>query len=88
VAPLVPGLEDAFMRPVQRDTEALQLLTRYVPLFDHQSLATPDLCSLVVNHVDLVALALGATRDAAALAKRRGVRAACLQRSKQKSCAA
>jgi AraC-like DNA-binding protein len=78
LAPLVPGLEDAFMRPVPRDTEALQLLTRYVRLFDdQQSLATPELRSLVVNHVyDLIALALGATRDAAAIANGRGVRAA------------
>jgi AraC-like DNA-binding protein len=78
LAPLVPRLEDAFMRPVPRDTEALQLLTRYVRLFDdQQSLATPELRSLVVTHVyDLVALALGATRDAASLANGRGVRAA------------
>jgi AraC-like DNA-binding protein len=78
LAPLVPGLEDAFMLPVPRDTEALQLLMRYVSLFDDkQSLATPELRSLVVNHVyDLVALALGATRDAAATANGRGVRAA------------
>ena len=74
---LVPGLEDAFMRPVARDTEALQLLTRYVRLFDQQSLAAPELRSPMVNHVyDLVALALGATRDAAAVANGRGVRAA------------
>ena len=78
LALLVPGLEDAFMRPVPRNIEALQLLTRYVRLFDdQQSLATPELCGLVVNHVyDLVALALGATRDAAAIANGRGVRAA------------
>jgi hypothetical protein len=78
LAPLVPGLEDAFMQPVPRETEALQLLARYVRLFDDpQSLATPELRSLVVNHVyDLVALALGATRDAAAIANGRGVRAA------------
>jgi hypothetical protein len=78
LAPLVPGLEDAFMRPIQRDTEALQLLMRYLRLFDdQQSLATPELRSLVVNHVyDLVALALGATRDAAVAANGRGVRAA------------
>jgi hypothetical protein len=68
LAPLVPGLEDAFMRPVARDTEALQLLTRYVRLFDQQSLAAPELRSPMVNHVyDLVALALGATRDAVRL---------------------
>jgi AraC-like DNA-binding protein len=78
LTPLVPALEDAFMRPVPRDNEALQLLTHYVRLFDdQQSLATPELRSLVVNHVyDLVALALGATRDAAAIANGRGVRAA------------
>jgi AraC-like DNA-binding protein len=78
LAPLVPGLEDAFMRPVPRDTEALQLLRRYVRLFDdQQSLAPPELRSLVVTHVyDLVALALGATRDAASLAKGRGAPAA------------
>jgi AraC-like DNA-binding protein len=76
--PLVPGLEDAFMQPVPRDTEALQLLMRYVRLFDdQQSLVTGQMRHLVVNHVyDLVALALGATRDAAAIAKGRGVRAA------------
>ena len=78
LASLVPGLQDAFMRRVPRDIEALQLLTRYVRLFDdQQSLATPELRGLVVTHVyDLVALALGATRDAVAIANGRGVRAA------------
>ena len=78
LAPLVPGLEDAFMRPVPRDNEALQLLTRYVRLLDDQQrLTTPELRSLAVNHVyDLAALALGPTRDAAAIANLRGVRAA------------
>ena len=81
LARLVPGLEDAFMRPVPKDNEALQLLRRYVGLFeDQQNLATPELRSLVVNHVyDLVALALGATHDATAVANGRGVRAARLQ---------
>ena len=85
LAPLVPGLEDAFMRPVPRHTGALQLLTRYLCLFDdRQSLATPELRGLVVNHVyDLVALALGATRDAAAIANGRGVRAARLHTIKR-----
>jgi hypothetical protein len=47
LAPLVPGLEDAFMRPVPKDTEALQLLTRCVRLFDdHQSLASPNCVAL------------------------------------------
>ena len=66
------------MHSIPRDIEALQLLTRYVRLFDdQQSLATPELRGLVVTHVyDLVALALGATRDAVAIANGRGVRAA------------
>jgi len=78
LAPLVPGLEEAFMRPVPKNSEALQLLTGYVRLFDdQQSLAAPELRSLVVNHVyDLIALALGATRDAAAITNGRGTRAA------------
>jgi len=78
LAPLVRGLEDAFIRPIPRNTESLELLTRYICLFDdHESLPSPELRSLVANHVyDLVALALGATRDAAAMANGCGVRAA------------
>jgi AraC-like DNA-binding protein len=66
------------MRPIASDNEALQLLTSYVRLLeDQQSPATPELCHLVVCHVyDLVALSLGATRDAAAIANGRGARAA------------
>jgi AraC-like DNA-binding protein len=78
LASMVPGLEDRFMRPVPGENEALQLLTRYVGLFDQrQKLETPELRNLAVNHVyDLVALALGATRDAAEAAKNGGIRAA------------
>jgi hypothetical protein len=43
LAPLVTGLEDAFMRPVPRDTEALRLLMRYIrPIEDQQSSRRPD----------------------------------------------
>jgi hypothetical protein len=85
LAPLVPGFEDAFMRPVPRNTEALQLLTRYVRhLNDQQGLATPELRRLAINHVyDLVALALGATRDAAAIASGPGLHAARLHAIKK-----
>jgi AraC-like DNA-binding protein len=78
LAATVPGLEDALMRPIPRGAEALRLLTSYGRAFEsQQSLATPELRHLVVNHVyDLAALALGATRDAAAIANGRGVRAA------------
>jgi AraC-like DNA-binding protein len=77
LACMVPGLEDRFLRPIPANDTALQLLTRYIGLFDdpHQ-LTTPELRRLAVNHVyDLVALALRATRDVAEAAKEGGVRA-------------
>jgi AraC-like DNA-binding protein len=78
LADMVPGLNDALACPLSPDNEALKLLKRYVGvLADDQSLATPALRQLVVIHIyDLVGLALGATRDAAAVANGRGVRAA------------
>jgi AraC-like DNA-binding protein len=81
---LVVNFEDAVMRVIPRDAEALKLLTRYTsPLLDEDTLATPDLRRLVVAHVhDLVALTLGATRDAAEVAQSRGVRAARLRSAK------
>jgi AraC-like DNA-binding protein len=78
LAPLVSNLDDAVMRPVPRDTEALRLLARYITeLDDGYQLATPELRRVVVTHIhDLVALVVGATGDATALAEGRGVRAA------------
>jgi AraC-like DNA-binding protein len=52
------------------------------------SLATPELRRLAVTHVhDLTALALGASRDAAEIAKGRGLRAARLNAIKTDICA-
>ena len=67
LASMVPGLEDRFLRPVPSDSEVLRLLTSYVGVIeDQQKLTTAELRQLVVSHVyDLVALALGASRDAA-----------------------
>jgi hypothetical protein len=49
-------------------------------LGDDEALATPELRRLVVTQIyDLVALAIGATRGAAAIAEGRGVRAARLR---------
>ena len=76
--PMAPGLEDAFVRQIPGDSEPLRLLMSYLNLLraDH-ALTTPELRRAVVSHVyDLVALALGATRDTAAMATGRGVRAA------------
>jgi AraC-like DNA-binding protein len=76
--PLVANVEDAAMRMIPRDNEALRLLTGYLKLV-HEGLplATPELRQRVVTHVhDLVAMAIGATRDGAAIAAERGTRAA------------
>jgi AraC-like DNA-binding protein len=78
LAPLVPNVEDAGLRHIPRDNEALRLLVGYLHgLPQDVGIATPELRHLVVTHVhDLMAMAIGASRDAAAVAADRGVRAA------------
>jgi AraC-like DNA-binding protein len=81
ITPLVIGIEDIVMRPLPSGRGALRLLRGYFEVLqDDAALATPELRSLAVTHVyDLVALALGATGDAAAVANMRGLRAARLR---------
>jgi AraC-like DNA-binding protein len=81
LAPLVTNIDDAVLRLIPRGTGALKLLANYVGMLgDDEALATPELRRLVVTQLyDLVALAIGATRDAAAIAEGRGVRAARLR---------
>ena len=77
LTPLVRNVDDAVMRLIPHNVEALRLLTSYVNVLGDHALATPELRRLAVAHVyDLVALTIGATRDAANLATGRGVRAA------------
>lgn len=85
LAPLAPGLEDTFVRRIPGDNPALRLLVGYLSvLHDSNALATPELQRLVAAHVhDLVAVAIGASRDAAALAEGRGVRTARLRAIKE-----
>jgi hypothetical protein len=79
LAASVPRLEDCFGQMFP-PSEALTLLMGYVALLKQDHLASPDLRRLAVAHVhDLVALALGASREAAEIAKGRGLRAARLQ---------
>ncbi|MPZ40947.1 MAG: helix-turn-helix domain-containing protein [Rhizobiales bacterium] len=76
--PLVANIEDAAMRMIPHTNDALRLLMGYLKLV-HEGLplATPELRHRVVMHVhDLVATAIGATRDGTAIAEQRGVRAA------------
>jgi AraC-like DNA-binding protein len=81
IAPLVSDLDAAIARPIPADNAALKLLVGYLEnARDAQALVTPQLQQLAVTHVyDLVAMALGATRDAGEIAKGRGVRAARLR---------
>ena len=70
--------EDALARPIPAGTEALRLLVDYVgtALRKHQ-LTSTQLRQLFTAHVhDLIALAVGATREAAEAARDRGLRAA------------
>jgi AraC-like DNA-binding protein len=76
--PLVGDVASKTMRLVPSDCDALQLLTGYIGLLRAGAATmTPELCHLASTHIhDLVAAALGATRDGAAIAESRGIRAA------------
>ena len=79
------GVEDCYLRRIPRDTPALRLLIDYVDVArDDQTIASHELQHLIVAHVyDLMAVSLGATRDAAEAAHGRGVRAARLHAIKE-----
>ena len=79
--PLVHDIDDAVLRPIPRGTGMLNLLRGYADaLFDDPVLSAPDVRQLLVTQLcDLVAVTIGATRDAAAVAEGRGIRAARLR---------
>lgn len=81
LASRLPNVGDALLRPVPRNDPGLRLLMAYAgALSDEQALGTPELRHAVVTHMhDLAALTLGATRDAAEIARGRGLRAARLR---------
>jgi AraC-like DNA-binding protein len=81
LAPMIVDPHAALARRVPSNTEALQLLSSYVGLVQKDyALASPELRQLVVMQVyDLVALAIGATRETTEISQGRGVRAARLQ---------
>jgi AraC-like DNA-binding protein len=78
---LVPDLDGAIMQLIPHENTALQLLTSYTRLLRSEIHGmSPELKALTSTHLqDLVALALGANRDAAQIAKGRGVRVARLR---------
>src|SRR5258708_3201967 len=77
IAPLVPKLENVTMRRITKDTSGLRLVRKYLDLVaDDEALAAPASQRLIISHFyDLVALALGASSDAKALAADRTVSA-------------
>jgi AraC-like DNA-binding protein len=82
IAGSVANLSGTYCRAIPNATPALALLKRYVGMLDQSAdaIATPALQHAAVTHIyDLVALTLGATRDAAEIAGARGVRAARLK---------
>jgi AraC-like DNA-binding protein len=78
IEPLVFDVHAAVARPIAADNPALKLLVSYLEgARDTQALVTPELQRLAVTHVyDILAMALGATRDADEIARGRGMRAA------------
>lgn len=85
LGPLLRGGEPGIGRAIPAQTPVLRLIrTVLTTLREEAALATPELQTLTVNYVyDLVALAIGATRDAAETAKGRGLRAAQIEAIKQ-----
>jgi AraC-like DNA-binding protein len=81
LTPLVRNIDDAVLRPIPRGTGTLKLLTNYVgALIDDPIIAASEMRQLIVAQLcDLIAITLGATRDATAVAEGRGVRAARLR---------
>jgi len=75
---LAPQAEDLLLRPIPGDNAALQLLRQYLAVLSTNGVAaSPELRHAIVTHVhDLVALAVGAGRDGAEVARARGLTAA------------
>jgi AraC-like DNA-binding protein len=79
LAPLVSNVEDAALRLIPNGNDTLRLLTHYLEMLREENfdLQTPELRNLIATHIqDLMAMAIGATRDGAAVAEERGLRAA------------
>jgi AraC-like DNA-binding protein len=78
LSPLVRNVDDFVLHRIPRGTGMLNLLKNYVDaVLADPALAIPEMRRLAAAQLcDLVAVTLGATRDAAAVAEGRGLRAA------------
>ena len=81
LTPLVAGIDTALMPVIPNNIEAVRLLVNYVSSLGRDiTLSAFETRRLVANHIhDLVALAVGSTRDVAEIAHGGGVRAARLR---------
>jgi AraC-like DNA-binding protein len=81
LSPLVRNIDDTVLHRIPRGTGMLSLLRSYVDaVFDDPALTVPEMRRLIVAQLcNLVAVTLGATRDATAAAEGRGIRAARLR---------
>jgi len=79
--PLLRDFDTILARPIPKQLEALRLLSNYIEgLIREPALSSADVARLVVAQIyDLAALTMGATRDAAEIAKGRGLRVARLR---------
>jgi AraC-like DNA-binding protein len=85
LGPRLAAPQDCVMRRIPNGTEALRLLTEYINItWKEETWTHRGLQQAIVSHFyDLIAIAVGATRDAAELAKGGGLRAARLHAIKQ-----
>ena len=82
LSPLAANLEAAYGRTIPADNRALQLLVAYLGILEDMddAASSHDFEPQVVTHIhDLMALAIGETRDTAEISKSRGARAARLR---------
>lgn len=81
VVPFVLDIEQAAIRLIPRQNEALRFLLKYSTIMREDSIQmTPEILHLAVTHIkDLIAVALEETRDVAAVARGRGARTARLK---------
>jgi AraC-like DNA-binding protein len=78
LAPLVPNIDDALMRSIRPDAEAVRLLKTYVEILGRENLLkdAPVQQAMTLHICDLIALAAGTTREGAQVAQERGLNAA------------
>ena len=82
--PLLRDFDTVLARPIPKQLDALRLLSNYVDgVIGGPALSSADVARLVVTQIyDLAALTMGATREAAEIAKGRGLRMARLNAMK------